>query len=80
MLWSLLNQSNELYPSEWKMKELNKKVKVYLIFIMNNDILHTPRRLKPTTDYLSDRRYKHSTIESRMSRDSKLSKGIITNM
>jgi hypothetical protein len=45
---------------------------------MSNEIFETPRRRKMTADYYSDRRYKYSTIDSRMSRDSKVSRGTIT--
>lgn len=42
---------------------------------MSNEIFETPRRRKMTADYQSINRSKYPTIESRMSRDSKLSKG-----
>ena len=42
---------------------------------MSNEIFATPRRRKTTAEYLSDRRYKYSTIESRMSKDSRVSRG-----
>lgn len=43
---------------------------------MINEVLQTPKRRKTIHDCLSDPRYKYSTVESHISKDSRAQRGI----